>query len=297
MSATSSRAAQPDQGQVRPQRGPAATAATAATAAISGISGTGGAGGRLARALLPVAGVLTTVGLWWLITDVLFTARPLVPQFSPTRTLRGLAELAAGGVLLDAASASVFRLLCGLVLAVAVGAAGGAVIGSWPLLERALAPTLLFLRMVSPLSWAPVVIIAFGVGDPPVVALVAAAAVWPVLSSVADGVRRVNPGHVAVSRSLGATRAETLRHVTWPTTRPALLAGVRQALGIAWVVLVPAEMLGVTSGLGYQIMNAKDQLAYHHITALIVVIGTLGYLIDSVARWALATRRQRRELR
>lgn len=248
-----------------------------------------------ARLLAPVAGVAATVGLWWLATDILFSSRPLVQQFSPTRTLTGLVELAADGVLLTAAASSVFRLLCGLALAVAVGFAGGVLVGSWPPVERTAAPTLLFLRMVSPLSWAPVVIIAFGVGDPPVVALVAAGAVWPVLSSVADGVRRVNPSHLAVARSLGATRTEALRRVTWPTTRPALLAGVRQALGIAWVVLVPAEMLGVTSGLGYQIMNAKDQLAYHHITALIVVIGTLGYLINSVARWALATRRERQE--
>lgn len=248
-----------------------------------------------ARLLAPVAGLAATVGLWWLATDILFRSRPLVQQFSPTRTLTGLVELAADGVLLTAAASSVFRLLCGLALAVAVGFAGGVLVGSWPPVERTAAPTLLFLRMVSPLSWAPVVIIAFGVGDPPVVALVAAGAVWPVLSSVADGVRRVNPSHLAVARSLGATRTEALRRVTWPTTRPALLAGVRQALGIAWVVLVPAEMLGVTSGLGYQIMNAKDQLAYHHITALIVVIGTLGYLIDSVARWALATRPERQE--
>lgn len=277
------------------RRPPGGTTTAAGRPAVAATPG--GAAGVAARVLAPTAGVAATVGLWWLITDALFASRPLVPQFSPTRTLQGVVELAAGGVLLDAAASSVFRLLCGLALAVAVGTAGGAAIGSWPPVDRMLAPTLLFLRMVSPLSWAPVVIIAFGVGDPPVVALVAAGAVWPVLSSVADGVRRVNPGHLAVARSLGATRPEALWRVTWPSTRPALLAGVRQALGIAWVVLVPAEMLGVTSGLGYQIMNAKDQLAYHHITALIVVIGALGYLIDSVARWALATQRERQERR
>ena len=58
-------------------------------------------------------------------------------------------------------------------------------------------------------------------------------------------------------------------------------------------MLVPAEMLGVTSGLGYQILNAKDQLAYHQITALILVIGTIGYAVDLVARWALRTPRER----
>jgi len=85
--------------------------------------------------------------------------------------------------------------------------------------------------------------------------------------------------------------------VVWPTIRPRVLAGIRAALGLGWVVLVPAEMLGVTSGLGYQVLNAKDQLAYPHITALIVVIGTLGFALDVVARWALATPRERRAAR
>ncbi|MDO5677928.1 MAG: ABC transporter permease [Propionibacteriaceae bacterium] len=244
------------------------------------------------QAWLPAVGIAVAVALWWLATEVIFAGRPLVSQFSPALAVRGLAELAAGP-LLNAASASVFRLLAGLIIATILGTLIGLAVGSLRSVDQAASPVLLFLRMVSPLSWAPVVVIAFGVGDPPVVALVTAAAVWPIATGVAEGVRAVNPGHVSVARSLGATRAEVLRRVTWPTVQPALLTGVRQALGIAWVVLVPAEMLGVTSGLGYQILNAKDQLAYHHVTALILVIGTLGYLIDTVARWALATRRQR----
>lgn len=246
-----------------------------------------------ARPLLPAVGVVGAVLLWWLATDVVFAARPLVAQFSPLLAVRGFAELAAGGALLDAASASVFRLLAGVAVAAVIGVAIGLAVGSSRSLDRAVSPVLLFLRMVSPLSWAPVVVIAFGVGDPPVVALVAAAAVWPIATGVAEGVGRVNPGHLGVASSLGASRAEVLSRVTWPSVRPALLLGVRQALGIAWVVLVPAEMLGVASGLGYEILNAKDQLAFHHVTALILVIGTLGFLIDVVARWLLATRRDR----
>lgn len=243
--------------------------------------------------LVPVFGVAVALALWWLATDVLFASRPLVTQFSPQRAITGLAELAANGSLVDAAATSIFRLLAGLAISTALGSVIGLIIGSWQFSARAAAPALLFLRMVSPLSWAPVAIIAFGIGNPPVIALVAAGATWPVMLSVADGVRRVNPGHVAVARSLGASAPEALRTVTWPTVRPALLSGARQALGIGWVVLVPAEMLGVSSGLGYQILNAKDQLAYHHVTASILVIGSLGYLVDVVARWALMTPRER----
>ncbi|GAB3624741.1 ABC transporter permease [Mariniluteicoccus endophyticus] len=248
------------------------------------------------RGWLPVAGVAAALTVWWLVTRVLFVARPLVAQFAPDRALDGLVELWRTGLLVDSAATSVFRLLAGLVVAAVVGIGAGVLLGQVSWLDAATRPVQLFLRMVSPLSWAPVAIIAVGVRDAPVVALVAAAAVWPVLVATADAVRAVDPAHRQTARLLGATRAEVLRDVVVPSIRPAVLAGVRQAIGLAWVVLVPAEMLGVTSGLGYQILNAKDQLAYHHVTALILVIGTLGFTIDACARWALATRRERREV-
>lgn len=246
---------------------------------------------------LPVLGVTAAVGLWWLLTDVAFASRPLVAGFSPTLTLTGLAELWRSGSLVDAAASSVFRLLSGLAVAFVLGVVGGIAVGSIGWLDRATRPVQLFLRMVSPLSWAPVAVIAFGVGGLPVVALVAAAAVWPILTATADGVRAVRPAHRQVARSLGASRAEVVRHVVAPAIRPNVLAGLRLAMGLGWVVLVPAEMLGVTSGLGYAVLNAKDQLAYHHITALILVIGTIGFGLDVVARWAFASPRQRRDER
>jgi len=264
------------------------------------IAAVGGATPRTRRgatgdAWLAPAGILASVALWWLATDVVFAGRPLVSQFSPRLAVGGLVDLARSGVLLDAASASLFRLVAGLLIAAVAGLAIGLASGWSSRIDRATRAVQLFLRMISPLSWAPVAIIAFGVGTPPVVALVAAAAVWPIASAAADGVRGVHPGHLRVARSLGATTPEVIRRVVLPAIRPRVLAGVRLAIGIGWVVLVPAEMLGVTSGLGYQILNAKDQLAYPHITALIVVIGTIGFAIDVTARWLFATRRQRRD--
>lgn len=249
------------------------------------------------RAALPVAGLAAAVAVWWFVTSVWLVSRPLVAQFSPQEAVRGLRELAVSGLLVDAAATSVFRLLLGLAVAVVVGILGGVVLGGVRWLDESTRPIQLFGRMVSPLSWAPVAIIAFGIGNPPVVALVIAATVWPVLTASIDGVRAVLPGHLQVARGLGATRWEVVRRVVVPSIRPRVLAGIRQAIGIGWVVLVPAEMLGVTSGLGYQILNAKDQLAYHHITALVIVIGTVGYALDVLARWALATRRERRQER
>ncbi len=100
----------------------------------------------------------------------------------------------------------------------------------------------------------------------------------------------IEPGYLHVARSFHATRIELLTAVILPAIRGSVQTGVRIALGIAWVVLVPAEMLGVRSGLGYQILNARDQLAYDQVVAVILVIGALGYALDVAAKRVLAPR-------
>lgn len=151
--------------------------------------------------------------------------------------------------------------------------------------EQAVAPVVQFLRMISPLSWAPIAVALFGIGNQPVIFLVAAASVWPIVLNTAAGVRAIDPGLLLVARSFGASRREQLTAVILPAVRAQVQTGLRIGLGIAWVVLVPAEMLGVRSGLGYQILNARDQLAYDQVMAVIVVIGVIGYALDTLSRW------------
>lgn len=245
----------------------------------------------------PLLGMVTALALWWFITEVLPGPGAMLRSFAPAPSWNSLVTLLGDGALFADAMSSVWRLTAGLGLAAVAGILSGAAIGSRQVVERGSRPVLTFLRMVSPLSWAPVAIGLFGVGDAPVIALVTATAVWPILMSTAEGVRRINADHLRVARELGASGPEIIRSVVWPSTQPYLLSGVRMAIGIGWVVLVPAEMLGVTSGLGYAILNARDQLAYSNITALILVIGLIGYAIDAQARWLLRTRRERKAAR
>lgn len=100
----------------------------------------------------------------------------------------------------------------------------------------------------------------------------------------------IEPGFLGVARSLGTRPAELLTSVVLPAVRTHLLTGVRLALGTAWIVLVPAEMLGVDSGLGHAIRNARDRLAFDRLMAVILVIGAIGYLLDALARWSLRGR-------
>jgi NitT/TauT family transport system permease protein len=243
--------------------------------------------GRPRSLLVPLLGVAVTVALWWFATTVLVSPPSLLAAFAPQRALPAVVDLATRGVLLDDIATSLWRLLVGLLVASVLGVGIGLAVGSLGVLDDATRPVFQFLRMVSPLSWAPVAIGLFGIGHRPVIFLVAAAAIWPVVLNTVAGVRSVDHGFLLVARSMGATPFETLTSIVLPAIRPHVLTGLRLALGIGWVVLVPAEMLGVTSGLGYEILNSRDQLAYDKVMAVILVIGLLGYLLDALARRAL----------
>lgn len=232
----------------------------------------------------PALAIAVTVFLWWLVTAVMADPDSLVRQFAPQDVLPALWSLLERGVLFSDMGASMFRLLVGLLIAGVVGVPLGLVIGLSGLIDRATRPVMQFLRMISPLSWAPIAVALFGVGHRPVFFLIAAAAVWPIVINTAAGVHAIDPGHLLVARSMRATWWERLRVIVIPAIREHVQTGLRVGLGIAWVVLVPAEMLGVRSGLGYQILNGRDQLAYDEVMAVILVIGVLGYALDSVAR-------------
>lgn len=240
----------------------------------------------LAAALPGALGLAVLVAAWALSTSSLMTESPVIRGMSPGATLAAIPELYSRGVLVDDTAASLYRLVTGILVAAVIGIPAGLALGLHARAEAATGPAVQFLRMISPLSWAPVAIALFGIGHQPVIFLIAMAALWPILLSTSAGVRALDPGHLEVARSLGAGPVERLRHVIVPGVRPAMVSGLRLALGTAWIVLVPAEMLGVRSGLGYQILNARDQLAYDQVAAVIIVIGVLGYALDSLSRRA-----------
>jgi NitT/TauT family transport system permease protein len=188
--------------------------------------------------------------------------------------------LTRGGAGLTEAVLQFLAFLCrtfGVPLGVLTGLSKRFAKGTTPLFQ--------FLRMVSPLSWMPIAVMVLGVGDAPVYFLLAFAAVWPMLLNTAAGVAQLDPNWLLLARSLSATRRETVLHVVLPGITAQILTGVRLAIGIIWIVLVPAEMLGVSAGLGYFILDTRDRLAYDELMAAIVLIGALGYALDLAARW------------
>lgn len=233
---------------------------------------------------LRILGALLAVVAWWAGTDLLSASSPILGAMGPARAWDALVYLATQGNLLDSISVSLQRLFFGLGLATLVGIALGLLLGSLKWIEQLTSVPVQFLRMVSPLAWMPIAIVIFGIGTPPVVFLIFIAAVWPIALATSSGVRALEPKWHLLARSFGATAWERLVHVVVPGIRSNVLTGIRLALAVSWIVLVPAEMLGVDSGLGYSILNSRDQLAYDQLAAIMLTIGVLGFLIDWIAQ-------------
>lgn len=242
---------------------------------------------------LPTLGIACT-GAAWAGLGALLASDPAFAAFvglAPAPALEALAEMLVNGDALRAARPSLERLLGGLAVAILLGAPFGFLMGLSRAVERAASLPFQFLRMVSPLAWMPVAVLAFPDWDSAIVFLIAAAALWPVLFATAAGVKRLDPAWPLVARSFGAGWGALIRRVFVPAVAQDLLTGIRLALGTAWIVLVPAEYLGVTSGLGYAINDARDTLSYDRLAALVLLIGALGFAMDAALQAAIARAR------
>jgi len=256
----------------------------------SRVASTGGQDwGRLGRFALsgmgyPIIGILVLLAVWWL-GGWAIASNPdteSFADFAPAPAFARLMELLANGYVWEATTPSLERIGLGLLWAVVVGVPVGVAIGLFASLREITHVPFQFLRMISPLAWMPVAVLAFATWDGAIVFLIAIAAIWPVLFSTAQGVRRIDPLWFKVAKNLGADGFQMLYRIIMPAIGQDIFAGIRLAVGVAWIVLVPAEYLGVTSGLGYAINDARDTLEYDTLAAMVVVIGVIGFFLDGI---------------
>ncbi|MBC7202798.1 MAG: ABC transporter permease [Pusillimonas sp.] len=236
------------------------------------------------RTLLSLGGLLVLIGLWSLGTRWLQQDIGLAGLLGPAETFQNLFSLLADNQLTTHTLTSLKRVLIGLLLALLIGIPVGLAIGSSRTLENSTSSAFQFLRMISPLSWMPIAVMIFGIGDAPIYFLLTFAAVWPIILNTSAGVKQLDTKWLMLAKSLSATRWELLCRIIMPGILGNILTGVRLAIGIIWIVLVPCEMLGVSSGLGYFILDTRDRLAYSELMAVIVLIGALGFMLDTVAQ-------------
>lgn len=230
-----------------------------------------------------VAGLAILFALWWF-GGYLIEINPDTTHFKdfgPIPTFKVFPELLTSGKIQAAIMSSGYRLGIGLLIAIICGVPIGILLGRSKVFRELSNSPFQLIRMISPLSWEPIAVIVFATWNGAIVFLISIAAIWPIVFATAAGLAKVDPAWFKVARNLGAKPWHMVTQIILPAIMFDILTGVRLALGVAWIVLVPAEFLGVTSGLGYSIADARETLSYDHLTAIVLTIGIMGYILDS----------------
>jgi len=224
---------------------------------------------------LSLVGVAALLGLW----AVAVRHSPILP--GPWKVALGIVDLARRGLLVKHVVASLFRVTWGYLLAVLVGIPLGLSLGWWRRAGMAVNPFLQILRPISPLAWIPISILWFGVGDGGAVFIIFLASVLPITVTAMNAVAAVPLVQIRAGRNFGLSSRQLLQRVIFPSVLPQLMVGMRLSLGIAWLVVVAAEMIAVNSGLGFLIVDARNAgNRYDLVVAGMVLIGVIGLLLD-----------------
>jgi NitT/TauT family transport system permease protein len=221
------------------------------------------------------------IAIWWLV--VVQTGSVIFP--TPGQVVTGTLELVADGTLWEHIGSSLMRVGAGFLMAVVVAVPLGLWMGRVDSVYTTLNPVFQILRPISPIAWIPLAILWFGVGNASPIFLIFIASVFPVIVQTAAGVHTIEKRYLRAAENFGAPRAKLLRQVIFPAVLPDLIVGMRISLGVAWLVVVAAEMIALRSGLGYLIMDSRNAgNRYDLVIASMIIIGVIGLLLDGLMR-------------
>lgn len=232
---------------------------------------------RIEPVVFPLMVAILLIAIWH--AAVIVSGSQIFPR--PVQVVAGIIELAQKGVLFKYIVASMFRVSSGFLLALVVGIPFGLVLG-WSLrASYAFNPFLQVLRPISPIAWIPVAILWFGVSDLAPIFLIFLASLFPIATASMAAVKNVQGAYLRVARNFGVEGLTLFRKVIFPAALPQIITGIRIALGVAWLVVVAAEMIAVNSGLGYLIIDARNAgMRYDLVVAGMVMIGMIGLSLD-----------------
>lgn len=203
----------------------------------------------------------------------------------PWQVVGGIVDLLQHGLLLKYIVASLFRVTWGFALAAVLAIPIGLSIGWYRRAEMAFNPLIQIFRPISPLAWIPIAILWFGVGDLASVFLIFLGCFFPLVLTAINAVQSVPAVYVNAARNFGLSPAAIVGRVLYPAAAPQLIVGLRITLGVAWLVVVAAEMIAVNSGLGFLIVDARNAgNRYDLVVAGMVIIGLIGLLLDAGMR-------------
>jgi NitT/TauT family transport system permease protein len=230
------------------------------------------------RIYLPLCVLVLFLALWALLARLKTFPESAFP--TPAQVLQGFLEEQRTGRLFDDLIASLFRVGAGFILAVALGVPLGLLLGLKIDARYALLPSVNFFRSLSPLAWIPFAILWFGIGDVPAIFLIFMAAFFPIVLTTLAAVANIPTVTFRVARDYDLTGFRLLSRVIVPAILPQVLTALRVTAGLAWVVVVAAEMIAGRDGLGFLIWDARNALRPDLVVVGMIFIGTFGVLID-----------------
>lgn len=232
---------------------------------------------RLSVRLRPLLFIAFLLLLW----QIAVSRHPGTLLPGPWSAILGIADLLRHGLLLKYVVASLFRVSWGFGLAALTAIPLGLAAGWYRRAELAVNPLLQILRPISPLAWIPAAILWFGVGDLSAIFLIFLGSFFPLLLIAMNAVRGIPSVYLNAGRNFGLSSTQLARRVLYPAVVPQLLIGLRITLGVAWLVVVAAEMIAVNSGLGFLIVDARNAgNRYDLVVAGMLLIGLIGLLLD-----------------
>ncbi|MEW6498413.1 MAG: nitrate ABC transporter permease [Cyanobacteriota bacterium] len=177
--------------------------------------------------------------------------------------------------------ASLGRVAQGYSLAAIVGISVGVLVGTQPLIDQALDPIFQFLRMVAPLAWVPIALVALQQNQPAAIFVIFITSVWPILINTKEGVKQIPDDYNNVAKVLQLSRKEYYFNILFPSALPYIFTGLRIAIGLAWLAIIAAEivMSGIV-GIGFFIWDAYQQNYISEIILAVVYIGAVGLILD-----------------
>jgi len=236
---------------------------------------------RLGKIVLPMIVILLVIAIWWIV--VVRTESAIFP--TPWQVVAGALELARDGTLWEHIGASLFRVGTGFGLALVVAIPLGLWMGWVGGVYRTLNPIFQMLRPISPIAWIPLAILWFGVGDVSPIFLIFISSVFPMIVQTTSGVHTIERRYLRAAANFGVSRSVLFRRVVIPAVLPEIIVGMRIGVGVAWLVVVAAEMIALRSGLGYLIMDSRNAgNRYDLVIASMIIIGVIGLLLDGITR-------------
>lgn len=237
--------------------------------------------GRLRQVAPSLVVIAALIAAWWGI--VVATHSAIFP--TPLQVATGMFELVRNGTLFEHIGASLFRVGTGFLLAVAFAIPLGLWMGWVSGAYSTLNPIFQLLRPISPIAWIPIAILWFGVGDISPIFLIFISSVFPMIVQTTAGVHTIERRYLRAAENFGVSRYTLFRQVVIPAVWPQIIVGMRIGLGVAWLVVVAAEMIALRSGLGYLIIDSRNAgNRYDLVIAGMIIIGVIGLMLDGVMR-------------